>query len=411
MNLIEELKSRKILNNISNSEKFLKLDPKTTGVYVGFDPTAESLHLGNYILISVLQRFAKAGFKTYALIGGATGMIGDPSFKDAERVLLDQAKVVNNKNHIKSQLESFGFQIIDNYDFYKNMNILDFLRNTGKLINISYMTAKESVQKRIDKGLSFTEFTYQLLQGADFLHAYKNLGIKVQLGGSDQWGNITTGLDMINKVEGDNHQAVGITANLLTDENGQKIGKSTGGGALWLNKNMCSPYKMYQYLLSQPDSRIADLLYWFSFENISKIDEIVKKHFENPSSQIAQIALADEVVKNIFGEDELKQAQNITKILFDKNFDIKSLKLSDLSIIEKYLPMCKIKKNDLLVDSLIKQGIIQSNREARELIQSKALKIDNADIDMETKYEPKNFSGKYAFFKKGKKQVFLIKTF
>ncbi|EIN14810.1 Tyrosyl-tRNA synthetase 1 [Mycoplasmopsis agalactiae 14628] len=410
MNILKDLEERLILKDISSKDKFANLDPSTTGVYVGFDPTAESLHLGNYILISVLLRFKEYGFKTYAVLGGATGMIGDPSFKDSERVLLDNESVNKNKLKIKAQLESFGLEVIDNYDFYKDMNVLEFLRSVGKLVNVSYMMAKESVQKRIQKGLSFTEFAYQLLQGFDFLKTYQELGIKVQLGGSDQWGNIVTGIDMISKVVGDRHEAVGVTVNLLSDENGKKIGKSTGGGALWIDKNMCSPFKMYQYLLSQNDSRIKELIYWFSFKNVSEINTVLEKHFANPSAQEAQKFLASEVVQNIFGSDELKQAENITKILFDKSFDTNVLTLNDLEIIENYLPTCPIKQGDSIIEALIKNKFIASNREAREFIQAKALKIDNEEIEFDSVYKPAHFGGKYAFFKKGKKQVILLKT-
>lgn len=410
MNIIDELKARNILNNITNLEKFKKLDPKKTGVYCGFDPTAESLHLGNYIVVSILKRFMQYGFNVYGLIGGATGMIGDPSFRDTERVLLNDAAVAKNKNKIKKQLENFGLKVLDNYDFYKNINVIDFLRDTGKLINVSYMLAKDSVQSRLERGLSFTEFSYQLLQGNDFLQLYKRENIKVQIGGSDQWGNITTGLEMISKEVGEDHDAVAVTFNLLTDESGKKIGKSSGGGSLWINKKMTSPFKMYQYLFNQADSKIEELLNWLTFLKLDDIKKVVKKHFENPSKHYAQEVLASEVVRDIFGEKELKQAQNITKILYDKKFKTSTLKVEDLKIIENYLPVVKLKINDNIIDKLIENKHIQSNREAREFIQNKALKIDDDVVTMDSKYAPKNFSKKYAFFKKGKKQTILLKT-
>lgn len=410
MNIIEELKKRGILNNVSNIDKFLKLDPKTVGVYAGFDPSADSLHLGNYILISILKRFALFGYKAYALIGGATGMIGDPSFRDTERVLLDKKQVIKNKNKIKSQLESFDLNVIDNIDFYKDVNVLDFLKDTGKLVNINYMLAKESVQNRLERGLSFTEFTYQLLQGNDFLKLYQNKNIFIQVGGSDQWGNITTGLDMISKVIGDEHKAVAVTVNLLTDENGKKIGKSSGGGALWIDKEKTSPFNIYQYLINQPDSKVHELLNWLTFISIEDIIKIMDEHDKNPALHYAQKMLADSVVKDLYGEEELKQAQNITKILFDKSFDFKTLEVKDLKVIEKYLPTVEISRSDNVVELLIKNKYIQSNREAREMIQTNALKIDDEPISMNSVYEPKHFNNKYAFFKKGKKQTILLKT-
>lgn len=410
MQILEELKQRGIFKQISNLEKFQKLDPKKTGVYIGFDPTAKSLHLGNYVQISILKRFQNAGFNAYAILGGATGMIGDPSFKDAERSLLDKKTLEINKNAIKKQLEHFGLEVIDNYEFYKNMNILEFLRDVGKLVNISYMLSKDSVANRIDNGLSFTEFSYQLLQGWDFYNLYKKHNIFVQLGGSDQWGNITTGLEVISKLEGDNHKAVVITSNLLVDENGKKYGKSTGGGSLWLDKNMNSPYNLYQFLFNQPDSKIEELLFWLTFLPINKIKTIISKHNENPSLHYAQEILASEVVKDIHNKEELEIAKKVTKILFDKKYDLSSLDLKTLEKMEIYLPLLEVSLNVNLIDKLIEEKVLLSKREAREFINNNALKIDGKEIDENYLFSPQFYSKKYAFLHKGKKQVFLLKT-
>ncbi|MCS4536566.1 tyrosine--tRNA ligase [Mycoplasma sp. CSL7475-4] len=411
MNIIEELKQRGILKQISNIDKFNKLVPSQTRVYGGFDPTAKSLHLGNYMLMSTLKRFKDAGFNAVALIGGATGMIGDPSFKDSERVLLDNAQVVENKNRIRKQLEAIGLEVFDNFDIYKNMNVLEFLRDAGKLINISYMLAKDSVSSRIERGLSFTEFAYQLLQGNDFLELYKNKNVMVQVGGSDQWGNITTGLDMISKVVGDNNsKAVGITLDLLTDENGKKIGKSTGGGSLWLDKEMSSPFHMYQYLYNQTDAIVEKLLLWLTFIDIEKIKEIMIEHNTNTSARFAQKKLAYNVVKDIFGESEAKIAVNITKILFDKGFDASSLTIQDLEQMQLYLPVSNIAINENIVDNLIMNKFISSKREAREFINNKALRIDDQIIDETTQFNPQKYGNKFAIFKKGKKQTIILKA-
>lgn len=410
MNILEDIKQRGIFKQISNLEKFNSLIPKNTGVYIGFDPTAKSLHLGNYVQISILKRFQNAGFKAYALIGGATGMIGDPSFKDAERTLLDNKTVIENKNNIKKQLEKFGLNVIDNFDFYKNMNVIDFLRDVGKLLNVSYMLSKDSVANRINSGLSFTEFSYQLLQGWDFYNLYKKHNVLLQLGGSDQWGNITSGLEIISKLEGDNHKAVVITSNLLLDDNGKKYGKSTGGGSLWLDKKMNSPYNLYQFLLNQPDSKIDELLKWLTFLPLNEIEEIIKKHNENPSLHYAQNILACEVIKDIHGAEELEIAKEITKILFDKNYDLTQLNLVFLKKLEPYLPTITLEKNKNVVEQLIEAKIIFSKREAREFINTNALKIDGSLVNEESQYSPKNYQGKYAFLNKGKKQIWLIKT-
>ncbi|WP_029513005.1 tyrosine--tRNA ligase [Mycoplasmopsis iners] len=410
MTILDDLIARNILKDISNKEKFLTLNPNEIAVYGGFDPSAKSLHLGNYILIATLKRFKQYGFKVYGLVGGATGMIGDPSFKDSERVLLDNQTVLANKQNIMHQLASNGLDVIDNYDFYKNMNVLEFLRDAGKLVNVSYMLNKESVIKRIERGLSFTEFSYQLLQGYDFLTLYKKNNVCVQVGGSDQWGNIITGLDMIEKVEGKDHKAVAITLGLLTDENGNKIGKSTGGGSLWLDKKLSSPYNMYQYLLNQSDVMVEKLLKWLTFLPLSEIDNIIAKHYVNPKEHLAQKTLAFEVVKDIFGQDEANITINITKVLFDKNFDLSSLTLKELVSMEQYLPVVEIAQDTNLVESLIEQNVISSKREAREFIQTNALKLDDQTIDLDTKYIPQRYENKYAFFRKGKKQTILIKT-
>lgn len=410
MNILEELKHRGIFKQISNEDKFKNLNPETTGVYIGFDPTAKSLHLGNYVQISILKRFQQAGYKVYAVLGGATGMIGDPSFVVAERNLLDNKTIKTNKAAIKKQLEKFNLTVIDNYDFYKKMTIIDFLRDVGKLVNISYMMSKDSVATRINTGLSFTEFSYQLLQGWDFYNLYKNYNIKIQLGGSDQWGNITTGLEMINKLEGDEHQAVVITSNLLLDENGKKYGKTTGAGALWLDKKMNSPFNLYQFLFNQPDSKIEELLLWLTFLPVDKIKEIIKKHMENPSLHYAQEVLASEVIKDIHNQNELEIAREVTQILFNKNYDLDQLDSEKLSILEQYLPTFSIRRGTNLLDSLIENKILSSKREAREFINNQALKIDGQIINEHTIFSPTKYNTKYAFFNKGKKQIFLLKT-
>ncbi|AIA29206.1 tyrosyl-tRNA synthetase [Mycoplasmopsis californica] len=411
MNVLKELKDRGILKQISNEEKFNQLKPSEVAVYAGFDPTAKSLHLGNYIIMATLKRFQIAGFKTYAMVGGATGMIGDPSFRDSERILLDNSQVNENKNKIKLQLSKIGLDVIDNYEIYKDMNILTFLRDVGKLVNISYMLAKDSVSSRINRGLSFTEFAYTLLQGNDFLNLYTNDNIRVQIGGSDQWGNITTGLDMISTVFGDaNAKAVGITLNLLTDENGNKIGKSTGGGALWLDKTMSSPYNMYQYLVTQGDFVTEKMLYWFTFLKIEEIAKIIEKHSQNPAKQYAQQRLAYEVVKDIFGEEDAQISKNIASILYSKDFDATQLNVSDIELMQPYLKVVQVHKNANLIEELIGNKILNSKREAREFIQTQALRVDGEAVTESYNFNPKFYQGKFAILKKGKKQTILLKT-
>ncbi len=406
--LIEDLKLRKIINNISNEEKLTKIKNED-GIYIGFDPTAKSLHLGNYIPITILKRFQNAGIKSFAIIGGATGMIGDPSFKDAERILLDNETIINNKLAIKKQLESFNLEVIDNYDFYKDVSFLDFLRDTGKNITINYMMAKDSVSSRIETGLSFTEFAYQLIQGNDFKILYEKKNIKIQAGGSDQWGNITTGLELIRKSFGENN-ALGITLNLLTDSNGKKFGKSVGQ-PIWLDKEKTSSFSMYQYLLNQNDEDVEKLLKWYTYLSIENIDGVISKHNENKKDKIAQKLLAFEVTKDIHGEVEANKSMEITSILFEGNKSVKTLSIKDIENIKKDIPFYKNNGTKIiLIDLLISSNIANSKREAREFINSKTIMIDG-DIVEDEKMEiiPRNFDKKYLIIKKGKRSYFLIK--
>ncbi|MFV8401301.1 tyrosine--tRNA ligase [Mycoplasma sp. CR] len=408
MTIIEDLSTRGILKHISNEDKFNNL-PQDAAVYCGFDPTATSLHLGNYIQIANLLRFKQHGFKVFAVLGGATGMIGDPSFKDAERQLLDEATLQLNKSRIKAQLEKFGLEVIDNYDFYKDMNILVFLRDVGKLVNISYMLAKDSVSSRIEKGLSFTEFSYQLIQGWDFLTLYKDKNVRVQFGGSDQWGNITTGLDMISTVFGNDHQAVAITANLLTDSNGNKFGKSTGGGSLWLDPERTKPYAMYQFLLNQPDSEIEKLLKWLTFLKLDQIKLILEKHQANPSQHIAQKALAFNVIKQVHNIEEAEKAALASEVLFNKKLDLNSIALESIKDLDDVLNVIQMEAGSNLVEQLIAQGIVKSKREVREFLANQAIKLNLVPIEETSLVESKIWNNQYALLHVGKKQIYLVK--
>lgn len=407
MNILNELKERGILKNISSEEKFNSLE-KGAKVYIGFDPTAQSLHLGNYIQIKTLQRFKQAGFTPIMVVGGATGMIGDPSGRNTERNLLDSKTLENNKEKIRKQLSKFDIDVVDNYDFYKDMNILYFLREVGKLISINYMLSKDVVSSRLENGISFTEFSYQLIQGWDFYQLYKLHNTKIQVGGSDQWGNITTGLEIISK-KCENPDAVGITLNLLTDENGNKFGKSTGGGSLWLDKDMNSPYNLYQFLFNQPDSQIEKLLLWLTSLEITEIKNIIKNHFENPSLQNAQRVLAFEVVRDIHGYDEAQKSFNLSQFIFNPQFDITSLKINEFENMIDHFKVLEVKNDSNLVEELMKNEVFKSKREVREFIQNKSLKLNFTPVDENTKISSSLFDNKYAIVNKGKKQIFILK--
>lgn len=405
--LINDLKNRNILNNIANEEKLYLLD-KNISVYAGFDPTAKSLHLGNYIQIATLLRFKQFGIKPIAIIGGITGMIGDPSFRSSERQYLDEKVLLENKAAIIKQLKSFDLEVIDNLDFYKGWTIVDFLRNIGTLINVNYLLNKENIATRLEQGLSFTEFSYTLLQGWDFKTLYEKYNVKIQVGGSDQWGNITTGLEMIRKLYGEKNDAVAIVANLLLDENGKKFGKSTGGGSLWLDKELTSPYSIYQFLLNQSDEKVNELLNWLTFLDVNEIKQIIIKHNENKAQRYAQKILAYEVVKDIHSKEIACQCKNISDILFSKDKKISSLTLDDISLLKGFLPLYKY-NGEPFIDFLKNNNIVSSNREAREFISKKTFIIDDFIVDDEnTKIEFNNFSKKYAILKKGKKEFFII---
>lgn len=407
-NLIENLKKRTIINNITNEEKINNLK-NGEGIYIGFDPTAESLHLGNYIPITILKRFQKAGLKAYAVLGGATGMIGDPSFKANERKLLDKETLEKNKNAIKLQLEAFNIEVIDNYDFYRDFNILDFLRYVGKHININYMINKESIATRLETGLSFTEFTYTILQGYDFAILYKNNNIKIQAGGSDQWGNITTGLELIRKFYGEN-DALGITLNLLKDANGNKFGKSVDG-AIWLDSRKTSPYAMYQYLLNQSDQNVEKLLNWYTFLSDEEIKQVLFYHYQDPKKKLAQKMLALEVTQDIHGKSRAKMAKEITEILFESKKPISEITMEQLEMMKKDIPIFDNQNQKRkIIDYLVDFKICSSRREARELLSSNSISIDGQVINDENiEPFPRNFEYKYMILKKGKKFFYIIK--
>lgn len=377
---IKELKWRNILNNITNEDKFIEAVKSNKAAYIGFDPSASSLHLGNYVMIMMLRRFSQFNIKCFALVGGATGMIGDPSGKSNERNLIDNNTLLNNKQGIINQLKKYGkVDILDNYDNFKDMNILEFLRDVGKLINVNYMLEKDIIKNRLDTGISFTEFTYTLIQGYDFLKYYKELNIAIQAGGSDQWGNITTGCEMIRKSVGDVNVACGLTINLLLKSDGTKFGKSEKG-AIYLDEKLTSPYAMFQFLINQDDNDVINLLKFLTMLTEKEINEIESNSKKEPHLKIAQKILAELIVIDIHGPESFKIVNKISDTLF--NGDISLLSESEIKQAFESIESTIIDNDSLtLTELLVKSNIAKSNRESRELITNNSITLNGVKVN------------------------------
>ncbi|MFN3315335.1 MAG: tyrosine--tRNA ligase [Raineya sp.] len=421
-NFIEELRWRGMLHDLMpNTEKLLE---KPTAGYIGFDPTAASLHIGNLATIMILVHFQKAGHKPYALIGGATGMIGDPSGKSEERKFLDEETLRQNQEAIKQQLQKFlsfegnnAAEMVNNYDWFKEMGFLEFLRNVGKHLTVNYMMAKDSVKNRLGEGggISFTEFSYQLLQGYDFYYLYKNKNVRLQMGGSDQWGNITTGTELIRRIDGG--EAYALTTPLLTKADGTKFGKSEQGN-VWLDASMTSPYKFYQFFINQADADMPRLMRVFSLKNKEEIESLEKTHQEAPEKRILQKALAEELTERIHSKKDLENAQKASNILFGKDAveDLKSLDESTLLEVFEGVPQVEISKESLqngkkIVDFLAEAGVFSSKGETRKAIQNNAVSINKVKItNPELTADFELLQEKYLLAQKGKTNYVLIKV-
>lgn len=408
MNVISFLKQRNFISKISNEEKILKALKKGKGVYIGFDPSFKSLHLGNYIMINILNIFNKFNVKTFALIGGATGRVGDPSGKKNERQLLDLNLIENNIVSIKKQLEKLtNSEIVNNYDFYKNLTFIDFLRDIGKKFTLNYLLEKEIIKTRLESGISFAEVSYNLIQGNDFLKLYENNNVGIQIGGSDQWGNITTGLELIRKKHGDEALACGMTINLLLKNDGSKFGKSDKG-AIYLDHQITSVFEMYQFFINQDDQELQKLFMFFTILEIKEIDEILQEHSKNKSLRYGQKKLAEIVITNIHGYEAYKQCLKIANALFNDEFN--QLTLEELDLCFKQFISFTIENEIKLYDFLIKNKIIESKRIFKELIANNSLfvnqeKIENYEFLLTIK---NSYFNKYTIVKKGKKNYYII---
>ena len=399
-----------------------QLEKEMTTGYVGFDPTSDSLHVGNLLPIMLLKHMQLAGHRPIALIGGATGMVGDPSGKSAERNLLDEDTLQKNIIGVGNQLKKFlefekgdnAAVLVNNLDWMKEMSFIDFIRDVGKHITINYMTAKDSVKKRIDTGLSFTEFSYQLLQGNDFVHLYNTYNCKLQFGGSDQWGNITTGTELIRRKTGG--EAFAFTCPLLTKSDGGKFGK-TESGTVWLDPEKTSPYAFYQFWLNASDEDAKKLVRFYTLLSKKEIEDLEKQHDEAPHLRLLQKAIAEEVTTRVHGEDALKTAITASNILFGKSTseDLRSLSEKDFLAVFDGVPQATVSKEKVtaglsIIDALSGEtNFLKSNGEARRELKANSISVNKEKVTEEFNLSSSDLiNDKYILIGKGKKSNFIV---
>ena len=402
----EELKWRGLVKDVAGDDIADKINNEKVTFYWGTDPTADSLHLGHYSSLITAKRLMKMGHNPILLCGGATGRIGDPR-PTAEREIISIDTLNHNIECIRKQIDKVfdgKAKLVNNYDWFKDYNFLDFLRDVGKYINVNYMLSKDIIQRRLDTGITYAEFSYMLIQGYDFLHMFNTMGCTMQVEGSDQWGNITAGIELIRKMTG--KDAYAFTMPLILDATGKKFGKSEGN-ALWLDINKTSSYELYQYLINTDDSKVYEYLKVFTFLTPEEIDEIMVKQNENPHLRIAQKALAKEIITDLHGEEEFNKALNISECLFsDRIWELSANEIID-SI--KDIPKFNVKNGELLIDVLVNNNVVSSKREAREMINAGAISINGKKEIYLEKNITKNdaIEDKVLLIKKGKKNYFL----
>jgi len=426
MSFIEELQWRGMIHTMmpGTEEEFKK---GVTAAYIGFDPTSDSLHIGSLVQIMILVHLQKSGHKPVALIGGATGMVGDPSGKSAERNLLDEETLNKNVAGIKEQLARFldfnsgenSAELVNNYDWFKEFDFLTFIRDVGKHITVNYMMAKDSVKSRMETGLSFTEFSYQLIQGYDFLWLYENKNCKVQLGGSDQWGNIVTGTELIRKKA--RGEAFAVTTPLIKKADGTKFGK-TAGGNIWLDKTKTSPYKFYQYWINASDEDALTYIKIFTLKPKDEIERLAKEHLEAPHLRLLQKSLAEDVTIRVHSQNDFNAAVEASEVLFKKGDDaIEGLKQLDentfLDVFEG-VPQAEIAKEKLvngisLLDLLVAEtSFLKSNGEARRALKEKSISINKSKIDDSYKVSLASaINEKFILLQRGKRNYFVINIY
>ena len=407
MTLFEDLKWRGLIKDIAGEESDLQktLDGAAFSFYWGTDPTADSLHLGHYSSLCMAKRLANAGHHPILLCGGATGRIGDPR-PTAEREIISEEKVTANINGIRSQISRLvpTAELVDNYDWMKGYEFLNFLRDIGKYINVNYMLDKDIIRRRLETGITFAEFSYMLLQGYDFLHLFEAKNCIMQVAGSDQWGNITTGVDLIRKKL--DKTAYAFTMPLILDSTGKKFGKSEGN-ALWLDKDKTSPYEIYQYLINTDDGKVEEYLKVFTFLSREEIEKIMAEQKEHPETRVAQKTLAWEVVKDLHGKDEADNAVNVSVKLFQGDFS--GLSVADIKTGMKSVPSFDLKEASPLIDVLVNNKIASSRREAREFLKANAITVNGVVETDENKIIGKEtaIGGELVIIRRGKKKYYI----
>lgn len=419
MSLVAELQWRGLLHQMTPGIEE-QLEKELTSGYVGFDPTADSLHIGNLVPIMLLVHLQKHGHKPYALVGGATGLVGDPSGKSKERQLLDESAIQHNLDCQKKQLEKFldfdcgenSAEMVNNYDWFKNIGFLEFIRDVGKHISVNYMMAKESVKLRLESGISFTEFSYQMIQGYDFCWLNANKNVKLQMGGSDQWGNITTGTEMVRRIN--QGESFAITAPLVKKSDGSKFGKSEGGN-VWLDPEKTSPYKFYQFWINASDEDVKNYIRIFTFLSKNEIESLEKEHQENPGARLLQKTLAKEVTIYLHGEQEFENAVKASGVMFSKSVDdLKSLdERTFFEIFGSENPK-ELTKSEILgmgmIDALAgKTNFLPSNSEARRALKENSVSVNKTKVTVDYILQESDIlNGKYILIERGRKKKYVI---
>ncbi len=408
MKLYEDLKWRGLIKDVASADLEKVLNGEPISFYWGTDPTADSLTIGHYSSLITAKRLAKAGHHPILLVGGATGLIGDPR-PTAEREIISKETLDKYFEAIKKQVSDIfdgNVEIVNNYDWFKNISWIDFLRDVGKYININYMLDKDIINRRLETGITFAEFAYTLMQGYDYLYLYETKNVTLQCAGSDQWGNITTGVDLIQKKLG--KQVNAFTMPLILDATGKKIGKSEGN-ALWLDLNKTTSYEIYQYLINSDDSKVEEYLKVFTFLTKEEIEDVMRRHNEHPEERIAQKTLAKEFITDLHGEAEYEKALKMSEVLFSGNLD--GLSKEEIEICFKGVPSFEIKESITLIDMLVNNGVATSRREAREFLASGAITINGNKVTDENMSITKDIAlfGELLVVRKGKKKYYLVK--